>query len=89
MNSMNQQQQQQPVNLDAMLGDLHSDMTRQGITTVPKGHCAACRKPIVGQVQLIYYILFFLALVQYEIANIVTSVYLLRYSGILDLYREF
>ena len=37
-------------NLEAMLGNLHSDMSRQGVTTVPKGHCAACAKPIVGQV---------------------------------------
>ena len=37
-------------NLEAMLGNLHTDMSRQGVTTVPKGHCAACAKPIVGQV---------------------------------------
>ena len=37
-------------NLENMLGDLSSDMSRQGIMTVPKGHCAACAKPIIGQV---------------------------------------
>lgn len=31
---------------------LDNDMTRQGVMTVPKGHCAACAKPIVGQVEL-------------------------------------
>uniref|UniRef100_A0A1W7RA34 Paxillin n=1 Tax=Hadrurus spadix TaxID=141984 RepID=A0A1W7RA34_9SCOR len=36
--------------LDSMLGTLRSDMSRQGITTTAKGHCAACHKPIVGQV---------------------------------------
>jgi len=33
-----------------MLGNLSTDMSRQGIMTVPKGHCAACAKPIIGQV---------------------------------------
>jgi len=37
-------------NLDAMLGNLNTDMNRHGIVTIPKGHCAACAKPIVGQV---------------------------------------
>ena len=37
-------------NLENMLGDLSSDMSRQGITTMPKGHCAKCAKPIIGQV---------------------------------------
>ena len=37
-------------NLEAMLGTLTDDLSRQGISTVPKGHCAACTKPIVGQV---------------------------------------
>ncbi|XP_067135229.1 leupaxin-like isoform X1 [Centruroides vittatus] len=36
--------------LDSMLGTLRSDMSRQGVTTTAKGHCAACHKPIVGQV---------------------------------------
>ncbi|XP_070571983.1 paxillin-like [Ptychodera flava] len=35
--------------LDSMLGHLQSDMNRHGVQTVPKGHCAACNKPIVGQ----------------------------------------
>ncbi|XP_071945349.1 paxillin-like isoform X2 [Antedon mediterranea] len=36
--------------LDSMLRHLDSDMSRQGVNTVAKGHCAACNKPIVGQV---------------------------------------
>lgn len=36
--------------LDSMLGTLQSDMSRQGINTAQKGCCAACNKPIVGQV---------------------------------------
>lgn len=36
--------------LDAMLGNLSTDLNKQGVNTVPKGHCAACAKPIVGQV---------------------------------------
>ena len=36
--------------LETMLGNLQTDMNRQGITTVPKGHCSACAKPIVGEV---------------------------------------
>ena len=33
-----------------MLGNLQSDMTRQGVSTTKKGECAACNKPIIGQV---------------------------------------
>ena len=33
-----------------MLGDLQEDMTKQGVKTQQKGVCAACEKPIVGQV---------------------------------------
>lgn len=40
----------QNANLDTMLGDLQSDMNRQGVNTKKKGVCAACNKPIVGQV---------------------------------------
>ncbi|XP_064612081.1 leupaxin-like [Liolophura sinensis] len=36
--------------LDAMLGNLQSDMNRQGVSTKTKGTCAACCKPVVGQV---------------------------------------
>ncbi|XP_078394148.1 transforming growth factor beta-1-induced transcript 1 protein-like, partial [Cetorhinus maximus] len=36
-------------NLDNMLGMLQSNLSRQGISTVTKGSCTACRKPIVGQ----------------------------------------
>ena len=36
--------------LDAMLGDLQSDMSKQGVTTKTKGLCAACNQPVVGQV---------------------------------------
>ena len=38
--------------LETMLGNLSTDMSRQGVMTIPKGHCAACTKPIVGQVTL-------------------------------------
>lgn len=36
--------------LDNMLGTLQSDMSKHGISTIPKGDCAACGKTIVGQV---------------------------------------
>lgn len=36
--------------LDCMLGTLQSDMSRHGVDTTAKGHCQACHKPIVGQV---------------------------------------
>ncbi len=36
--------------LDSMLGSLQSDMSKHGISTIPKGDCAACQKTIVGQV---------------------------------------
>lgn len=42
---------QPPVNnLDSMLGSLQSNMSKQGVTTVTKGTCAACNKPVIGQV---------------------------------------
>ena len=37
-------------NLDSMLGNLQTNMSKQGVTTVTKGTCAACNKPIIGQV---------------------------------------
>jgi paxillin len=37
-------------NLDDMLGNLQEDMNKQGVKTKQKGVCAACSKPIVGQV---------------------------------------
>lgn len=37
-------------NLDDMLGNLQEDMDKQGVKTKQKGVCAACSKPIVGQV---------------------------------------
>lgn len=36
--------------LERMLGSLHADMSRQGVSTAQKGCCGACDKPIVGQV---------------------------------------
>ncbi|VDD88805.1 unnamed protein product [Enterobius vermicularis] len=39
-----------PSQLDSMLGTLQSDMSKHGISTIPKGDCAACGKSIVGQV---------------------------------------
>ncbi|VBB28452.1 unnamed protein product [Acanthocheilonema viteae] len=38
------------VQLDSMLGTLQKDMSKHGISTIPKGDCASCGKPIVGQV---------------------------------------
>jgi len=37
-------------NLNALMEDLDRNMTQQGVSTVPKGHCSACSKPIIGQV---------------------------------------
>ena len=42
--------QSNAVNLNALMDDLDRNMTRHGVPTIPKGHCAACVKPIVGQV---------------------------------------
>lgn len=39
-----------PSQLDSMIGTLQSDMTKHGISTIPKGDCAACGKTIIGQV---------------------------------------
>ncbi|XP_041350215.1 paxillin-like isoform X2 [Gigantopelta aegis] len=36
--------------LETMLGDLQTDMNRQGVSTKTKGVCAACNQPVVGQV---------------------------------------
>ncbi|XP_076369223.1 leupaxin-like isoform X3 [Tachypleus tridentatus] len=36
--------------LDSMLGNLQTDMSKQGVKTTAKGQCAACKKTIVGQV---------------------------------------
>ncbi|XP_078468220.1 LOW QUALITY PROTEIN: paxillin-like [Lampetra planeri] len=36
--------------LDSMLGSLQFDLNRQGVATLAKGQCAACNKPIAGQV---------------------------------------
>ena len=36
--------------LESMLGDLQSDLSKQGVTTKTKGLCAACNQPVVGQV---------------------------------------
>ena len=46
------EKEDEPVNtnLDAMLGDLRENMDKQGVRTTQKGVCAACQKPIAGQV---------------------------------------
>ncbi|XP_052220392.1 paxillin-like isoform X1 [Dreissena polymorpha] len=36
--------------LESMLGDLQSDLSKQGVNTKTKGLCAACNQPVVGQV---------------------------------------
>ncbi|VDP07153.1 unnamed protein product [Soboliphyme baturini] len=33
-----------------MLGSLQNDLSKHGISTIPKGECGACHKPIIGQV---------------------------------------
>ncbi|VDO40874.1 unnamed protein product [Onchocerca flexuosa] len=38
-----------PLQLDSMLGTLQKDMSKHGINTIPKGDCASCGKPIIGQ----------------------------------------
>ncbi|XP_077464358.1 leupaxin [Stigmatopora argus] len=35
--------------IDNLLGGLKTDLEKMGVDTVPKGHCAACRKVIVGK----------------------------------------
>lgn len=40
--------------LDSILGNLSSDLSKHGITTIPKGDCAACQKSIIGQVSLFF-----------------------------------
>jgi len=37
-------------NLNTLMEDLDRNMTQQGVSTVPKGHCSSCSKPIIGQV---------------------------------------
>ena len=46
------EREEEPVstNLDVMLGNLREDMDKQGVRTTQKGVCAACQKPIAGQV---------------------------------------
>ncbi|TKR77529.1 hypothetical protein L596_018483 [Steinernema carpocapsae] len=39
-----------PSQLDSMINTLNSDMSKHGISTIPKGDCASCNKPIIGQV---------------------------------------
>lgn len=45
-----------------MLGDLQYDMNRQGVNVKQKGVCAACQKPIAGQV-LSFIALYYSALI--------------------------
>lgn len=33
-----------------MLGDIQSDLSKQGVTTKTKGLCGACNQPVIGQV---------------------------------------
>ncbi|ESO97385.1 hypothetical protein LOTGIDRAFT_187724 [Lottia gigantea] len=40
----------QPNQLETMLGDLQTDMNKQGASVKTKGVCAACNKSVVGQV---------------------------------------
>jgi len=43
-------QQPKKQQLDSMLGNLQASMDKQGVSATQKGVCAACHKPIVGQV---------------------------------------
>jgi len=36
--------------LNELMANLNENMTRQGVSTESKGLCAACSKPIIGQV---------------------------------------
>jgi len=36
--------------LNELMANLSANMTRQGVSTESKGLCAACNKPIIGQV---------------------------------------
>ena len=36
--------------LNELMANLSANMTRQGVSTESKGLCAACSKPIIGQV---------------------------------------
>ena len=36
--------------IDTMMSTMSHDLSKEGINTLPKGHCAACNKLIVGQV---------------------------------------
>ena len=38
-----------------MLGNLQASMDKQGVSATQKGVCAACHKPIVGQVRILYF----------------------------------
>lgn len=36
--------------LESMLGDIQSDLSKQGVNTKTKGLCGACNQPVIGQV---------------------------------------
>ncbi|XP_039266577.2 paxillin-like [Styela clava] len=38
------------VDLDSMLGQINTDLSKQGIRAASKGDCAACQKPVMGEV---------------------------------------
>jgi hypothetical protein len=61
--------------------DLDRNMTQQGVTTVPKGHCSACAKPIVGQV-LCGYSMFYC---QPQVVGILDISDVRMFSGVLTL----
>jgi hypothetical protein len=44
------QQPKKAQQLDSMLGNLQASMDKSGVSATQKGVCAACQKPIVGQV---------------------------------------
>ena len=53
---VNDEQRSRGENLDDMMGDLQQDMNKHGVMVIPKGHCSACMKPIVGQVEFLKYL---------------------------------
>ncbi|CAJ0943162.1 unnamed protein product, partial [Mesorhabditis belari] len=50
-NDVRRSPSQDPMHANSMIGTLKSDYSAQhGVNTIPKGDCAGCTKPIIGQV---------------------------------------
>uniref|UniRef100_A0A7E4V113 Paxillin n=1 Tax=Panagrellus redivivus TaxID=6233 RepID=A0A7E4V113_PANRE len=48
--SLNRGLTKDPSQMGSMIGGLSPDANRHGIHTIPKGDCAACDRPIIGQI---------------------------------------